>query len=56
VIKSRRAKWVGNVARMGERRNTYKFFVEKFERKRPLGIRRRRWEDIIGMNLRGIGW
>jgi hypothetical protein len=36
----------GHVARMGEMRNAYKILVEKSEGKRPLGISRRKWEDI----------
>jgi hypothetical protein len=41
---------------MGEERNLYKVLIEKPEGKRPLGRPRRRWEDGIGMDLRGIGW
>jgi hypothetical protein len=37
VIKSRRMRWVGHVARMGEKRNAYKLLMGKSERKRPLG-------------------
>jgi hypothetical protein len=40
----------------GEKRNTCRILVEKPERKRPLGRPRRRWEDIIRMDLREIGW
>jgi hypothetical protein len=36
-IKSRRMRWVGHIARMGEKRNSYKLFVRKPEGKRPLG-------------------
>jgi hypothetical protein len=39
-----------------EKRNAYMFLVEKPEGKRPLGIRRRRWDDNINMDLREIGW
>jgi hypothetical protein len=56
VIKSRRMRWVGHVARMGEMRNVYKILVGKPEGKRPLRRSRRRWEDNIGMYLRKIGW
>jgi hypothetical protein len=56
MIKSRRMRWAGHVARMGEQRNSYKIFVGKPEIKRPLGRPRRRWVDIIKMDLRGIGW
>ena len=51
VIKSRRMRWAGNVARMGERRGVYRVLVGKVEGKRPLGRPRRRWEDNIKMNL-----
>jgi hypothetical protein len=54
VIKSRRMRWVGRVARMGNTRNSYKILIEKHERKRPLG-RPRRWEDNIRMDLSDIG-
>jgi hypothetical protein len=55
-IKSRRMRWAGHVARMGEGRNVYRVLVGKPEGKRPLGRRRRRWEDGIKMDLREIGW
>jgi hypothetical protein len=42
IIKSRRMRWVGHVARMGEKRNVYRLFVGKPEGKRPLGRPRRR--------------
>jgi len=43
VIKSRRLRWVGSVARMGERRGVYRGLVGKPEGKRPFGRPRRRW-------------
>jgi hypothetical protein len=55
-IKSRRMMWAGHVARMGEGRNVYRVLVGKPEGKRSLGRPRRRWEDGIKMDLRGIGW
>jgi hypothetical protein len=55
-IKSRRMRWAGHVARMGEMRKLYKVLVGKPEGKRPLGRPRRRWEDGIRTDLRGIGW
>jgi hypothetical protein len=55
-IMSRRMRWAGHVARMGEERNVYKVLVGKREGKRPLGKLRRRWEDGIRMDLREIGW
>jgi hypothetical protein len=56
VIKPMRMRLVGYVACMGEKRNAYKIFVRKPERNRPVGRRRHRWEDNIGMDLREIGW
>jgi hypothetical protein len=56
MIKWRRMRWAGNVARMGETRNAYRILVGKPEGKRPLGRQRRRWVDNIKMNLREIGW
>jgi hypothetical protein len=55
-IKSRRMRWAGHVARMGEGRNVYGVLVGKPEGKRPLGRPRRRWEDGIKMDLREFGW
>jgi hypothetical protein len=42
MMKSRRIKWAGHVARMGEKRNAYRILVGKLEGKRPLGRPRRR--------------
>jgi hypothetical protein len=56
MIKSRRVRWAGRVARVGEKRNAYRILVGKPEGKRPLGRPRRRWEDNIRMDLRDIGW
>jgi hypothetical protein len=50
VTKSRR--WVGHVARMGERRCAYMVFVGKPEGSRPLGRHRHRWKDDIKMHLK----
>jgi len=55
VIKLRRMRWAGHVARMGERRGVYRILVGKPERKRPLGRHRRRWEDNIEMGLQEVG-
>jgi hypothetical protein len=55
-IKSRRMRWAGHVARMGEERNVYRVLMGKPEGNRPLGIPRHRWEDGIRMDLREIGW
>jgi hypothetical protein len=56
MIKSRRMRWAGNVARMGETRNAYRILVGKPEGKRPLGRPRCRWVDNIKMDLEEIGW
>jgi hypothetical protein len=55
MIKSRRMRWAGNVARIGMKRNAYKILAGKPEGKRPLGSPRRRWVDNIKMDLREIG-
>jgi len=55
VIKSRRMRWAGHVARMGEGRVVYMVLVGKPEGKRPLGRPRRRWVDNIGMDLQEVG-
>jgi hypothetical protein len=55
IIKSRRIRWAGHVARMGEKRNVYRLLVGKSEGKRPLGRQRRRWTDNIKMDLLEIG-
>jgi hypothetical protein len=56
IIKSRRMRWAGHVARMGEKRNVYTLLVAKPEGKRPLGRPRRRWIDNIKMDLLERGW
>ena len=55
VIKSRRMRWAGHVARMEEGRGVHKVLVGKPELKRPLGRPRRRWEDNIKMDLEEVG-
>jgi hypothetical protein len=56
IIKSRWMRWVGHVARMGEKRNVYRLLVGKPEGKRPLGRPRRMWIDNIKMGLLEIGF
>jgi hypothetical protein len=61
VIKSRRMRWAGHVACMGEGRGVYRFLVGRPKGKRPLGRPRCRWEDNIKMDLReiridGVNW
>jgi hypothetical protein len=60
-IKSRKERWAGYVARMGERRRVYRVLVGKHEGKRPLGRRRCRWEnknkvDLKEVGCRGMDW
>ena len=47
VIKSRRFRWAGYVARMEESRCAFKMLTSKLTGKRPLGRPRRRWEDNL---------
>ena len=55
LIKSRRMRWAGHVARIEEGRGVHKVFVWKPEEKRSLGRPRRRWEDNIKMDLQELG-
>jgi hypothetical protein len=55
VVKSRRMRWAGHVARMGEDRDVHRVLVRMSEKKRPLGRPRRRWEDNIKMDLQKVG-
>jgi hypothetical protein len=55
VIKSRRMRWVGHVAHVGEGRDIHRVLVGVPEGQRPLGRPRRRWEDNIKMDLGEIG-
>ena len=55
VIKSRRMRWTGHVARMGEERGVYRVLVGKPEGSIPLGRPRRRWVDNIRMDLQEVG-
>jgi hypothetical protein len=56
VTKSRRIRWAGHVACMGEKRGAYRALMGKPEGRRPLRRLRRRWEDNIKMDLREVGW
>jgi hypothetical protein len=56
MIKSKRMRWAGLVARMGEMRNAYRISVGKPEGQRPLGRPRRRWVGNIKIDLRETGW
>jgi hypothetical protein len=55
VIKSRRMRWAGHVARIVEERGVYRVLVGKPEGRRPLGRPRRRWVDNIRMDLQEVG-
>ena len=55
VVKWRRMRWAGHVARMGQGRGVYSVLVRKPEGKRPLGRPRRRWEDNIKISLQEVG-
>jgi hypothetical protein len=55
VIKSRRMRWAGHLACMGEERRVYRVLVGKPEGERPLGRPRRRWVDDIRMDLQEVG-
>jgi hypothetical protein len=56
MIKSRRMRWAGHVARMGEKRNAYRILVGKPKGKRLLRRPRHRWVGNIKMDLREMGW
>ena len=57
VIKTRRMRWAGHVARMSKRRCVYRDLSGKHEGKRPTwGGARRKWEDNIKMDLKEVGF
>jgi hypothetical protein len=56
VIKARKMRWAGQVARMGEVRGSYNILVGRPEGRRPLGRPRRRWEDNTNIDLSEIGF
>jgi hypothetical protein len=64
IIKSRRVRWAGHVARMGKKRNAYRLLVGRPEGKRPLGRQRCRWKynirmdlmDLLEIELGGVNW
>jgi len=55
VVKSRRMRWTGHVARMGEDRGVRRVLVGKPDGKRPLGRPRPRWKDNIKIDLQKVG-
>jgi hypothetical protein len=56
MIRPRRMRWAGQMARMGEKKSVCGTLVGKPEGKRPLGRPRHRWVDNIKMDLSEIGW
>jgi hypothetical protein len=56
VIKSRRLRWAGHVAHMGEGRGAYMILVRRPDGRRPFGRLRGRWEDNIKMDLQEVEW
>jgi hypothetical protein len=56
IIKLRRMRWAGHVARIGDKSNAYRLLMGKPGGKRPLGRPRRRWVDNIRMDLGEVGW
>ena len=55
MIKSKKIRWAGHEARMGEKRGVYRVLVGKPEGKRPFGRPRRGWQDNIKMDLQEVG-
>jgi hypothetical protein len=55
VVKSRKMRWAGHVALMGEERGVHRVLVGKPEGKRPWGRPRRRWEDNLKMDSQEVG-
>jgi len=55
LIKSRRMRWAGHIACMGERKGLYRVLVGKPEGKRPIGRPRHRWDDNIKMDIQEVG-
>jgi hypothetical protein len=55
-IISRQIRWVGHVARRGDRRGAYRVLVRRLEGKSPLGRPRRGWRGYIKMDLQEVGW
>jgi hypothetical protein len=56
MMRPRRMRWAGHVARMGEERNAYRILVGRPEGKRPLGRARSMWVDNIKLDLTETGW
>jgi hypothetical protein len=56
MIKSRRVRWAGHVARMEAKVSAHRILVGRPYGKRLLGRRKRRWMDNIKMDVREVGW
>jgi len=56
MIKSRRMRWAGHVARVGEKRGIYRVLMGNPEGKRPLGRPKCRWDDNINMDSQEVGF
>jgi hypothetical protein len=56
MIKSRRMRWAGHVARMREKRNAYRLLVGMPEGRKPLGRPRRKWVDNVKLDPVDRGW
>jgi hypothetical protein len=56
IMKSRRMRWAGHVARLREKRNAYRLMVRNPEGRKPLGRPRHRWVDNIRRDLVEVGW
>jgi predicted small integral membrane protein len=56
VIKSKRMRWEGHVARMVEKRNAYRLLVVKLEGERPVGKPRRTWLDLLEVGWGDVDW
>ena len=56
VIKSRSMRWGSHVTRMGNKRSVHRILVGTSDGKRPLGRRRRSWEDNIKIDIQEVGW
>jgi hypothetical protein len=56
AVKPKRMRWIGLVARMGEKRNACKILAWKTEGKRLLERHKRRWEDNITIGCKSVDW
>jgi hypothetical protein len=56
MIKPRRMRWTGHVARIREKRNAYRILIGRSEGKRPLGRPRPKWVNNIKLDFGDVGW